>query len=63
MTSFKTGDVVRLKSGSVPMTVSGIAKEAYMGTQVGDVFCQWQDSKQEIKNATFHPDMLEHDRD
>jgi uncharacterized protein YodC (DUF2158 family) len=45
------GDTVRLKSGGPIMTV----QHETMG---GDWYCQWFDSKNELKQGTFSAEML-----
>ena len=51
MTNFKTGDVVRLKSGSPKMTVHT--------SDTGAVSCQWFDRNGKTQKDSFPPDMLE----
>ena len=65
---FKTGDIVRLKSGGPPMTV--LEYEVWqdvIGSLIGTakpaqdtalVSCQWF-KDDEIKKAKFHQDMLD----
>jgi uncharacterized protein YodC (DUF2158 family) len=50
---FKTGDVVRLKSGGPPMTVTGMS-------QTGSVICQWFWNNK-MESGSFPPDALELD--
>ena len=50
---FKPGDVVRLKSGSVRMTVIEYIKD-------GRLECQWQnESTEKFQTWSFHPVVLE----
>jgi uncharacterized protein YodC (DUF2158 family) len=61
MSEFKVGDVVRLKSGSEPMTVENI-KQA--GSEDKYVVCRhykWE--KREFSKDYFFPDMLVHLRE
>ncbi len=46
---WKAGDVVRLKSGGVPMTVRSVEGEMAL--------CQWFE-KGELQSMKFHQDML-----
>jgi uncharacterized protein YodC (DUF2158 family) len=46
---FVPGDVVRLKSGGLAMTVAKVTDTA--------VECDWCESKK-LRSKTFHPDML-----
>lgn len=55
MTTFQTGQVVRLKSGSPKMTIKGPDTE--MG---GDVWAvQWIDRNGKLQCDSFHADMLD----
>lgn len=47
---WKTGDVVRLKSGSVNMTVSR--------TDGDDVHVSWMEDGSKLRHDIFHRDML-----
>ena len=51
-TQFKKGDVVSLKSGGPPMTVTGEHAHGF------GLNCVWFDHKNERKNATFQPESL-----
>lgn len=51
MTKFKTGDVVRLKSGSPKMTVKGQDDGAWA--------VQWIDRNGKLQSDTFPADMLD----
>lgn len=48
--NFKPGDVVIVRSGGVPMTISTITGE--------DVKCQWLDAKQKRQEGTFNAAVL-----
>jgi len=49
-TEFKVGDVVRLKSGGPPMTVTEVGKASEEPT----IWCQWFEGA-DTKNGTFPP--------
>lgn len=50
MSNFKTGDVVKLKSGSPPMTVD------YCDNNGWKVRCSWwDDENKKFRNEWFHP--------
>ena len=51
MSDYKTGDVVRLKSGSPKMTVKGADGDAWA--------VQWIDRNGKLQGDSFHADMLE----
>ena len=51
MTEFKTGDVVRLKSGSPKMTVKGADKDAWA--------VEWIDRNGKLQTNSFDADMLD----
>lgn len=65
--AFKTGDLVKLKSGGVVMTVRCILGDGkypqieepfrLVGYADGDVLCEWQASKKQ-QAASYHPDQL-----
>ena len=50
--AFKTGDLVKLKSGGPLMTVRGTDREGL------DVRCDWFDSTNDYKTAWFASDSL-----
>lgn len=52
MSGFKVGDLVQLKSGGPLMVIRSIDSD-------GDVYCEWFDSKQELKGNSFVPQQLE----
>lgn len=66
--TFKTGDVVRLKSGGAEMTVRCVIgderyptiEEPYKlaGYREGDVICEWQ-YRSKPQAAAYHPDQLQ----
>ena len=59
--SFKPGDVVMLKSGGVPMTISkvGFDRTSVGGHPVPDsVWCHWHDREGRHDQGEFHPDLL-----
>ena len=51
MTDFKTGDVVRLKSGSPKMTVKAADADAWA--------VEWIDRNGKLQSNSFHADMLD----
>jgi len=51
MEDFKTGDVVKLKSGGPLMTVYDVTRKA--------ITCQWFDEKKEIQYSKFSAETLE----
>ena len=51
MPPFKTGDVVRLKSGSPKMTVKGADKDAWA--------VEWIDRNGKLQTNSFDADMLD----
>ena len=54
MAKFKPGDVVELKSGSLPMTIKSYDWNPVSGAQVEDKLqCVWQDRNREIQSMTF----------
>ena len=53
---FKTGDVVRLKSGGPVMTVDQVGKDMYDRERVWAI---WFLANNELKKATFAPEALE----
>jgi len=67
--TFKTGDLVKLKSGGAKMTVRLIIgdgqyptiEEPYKlgGYKPGDVLCEWQ-SRNVAKAQAYHPEQLEY---
>jgi uncharacterized protein YodC (DUF2158 family) len=56
---FKIGDVVQLKSGGPQMTVKDLGNEH----QPNQVACVWFNSQFDLREATFHFDMLLQDLD
>lgn len=54
-TEFKVGDVVRLKSGGPPMTVTEVGKASEEPT----IWCQWFEGA-DTKNGTFPPEAIKH---
>ena len=67
--TFKTGDLVKLKSGGASMTVRCILgdgqyptlEEPYLlgGYNKGDVLCEWQ-LRNKAEAAAYHPEQLEY---
>jgi uncharacterized protein YodC (DUF2158 family) len=57
-TSFKVGDVVRLKSGGEKMTVGQLEKDVNSGAPDKFVFCSWFVGKK-LQQKTFPVEMLE----
>jgi len=55
MTTFKTGDVVRLKSGSPKMTIKG--PDDSVGDDAWAV--QWINRNGKLQSDSFHADMLD----
>ena len=51
MSEFKTGEVVRLKSGSPKMTIKGPDGDAWA--------VQWIDRNGKLQGDSFHADMLD----
>lgn len=56
---FNKGDVVRLRSGGPPMTVTSVG-EAHMSSTMS-VWCVWFDEKGEQKSGTFPIEAVEKD--
>jgi uncharacterized protein YodC (DUF2158 family) len=66
--TFKTGDIVQLKTGGARMTVRCILGDGQYpdieepfrlsGNKQGDVVCQWHDAKKTQCAAAYHPDQL-----
>lgn len=56
MAEFKTGEVVRLKSGSPKMTVKGPDGDGPQGTIWA---VQWIDRNGKLQSDSFHADMLD----
>jgi len=58
---FEIGDVVRLKSGGPPMTVTQVGIRHMTGQMT--VWCTWFDAKNTPQDGTFPPAALETDED
>ena len=54
MPKFHVGDVVKLKSGGMPMTVEGYANPSSRQVQVA-----WFDAAGKPQHGTYHEDTLE----
>ena len=60
MSEFKTGAVVRLKSGSPKMTVKGPDGDASSGDAENIIWAvQWIDRNGKLQSDSFHQDMLD----
>jgi uncharacterized protein YodC (DUF2158 family) len=60
MTEFKTGTVVRLKSGSPKMTVKGRDGGTLDGEGENIIWAvQWIDRNGKLQSDSFHEDMLD----
>ncbi len=57
MTEFKSGDKVRLKTANVPMTVTKVGPDT--ATEQMTVWVTWFDSKGNLQQADFPPEVLE----
>jgi uncharacterized protein YodC (DUF2158 family) len=51
---FKAGDVVKLKSGSLPMTIS------WVNQADGEAYCEWFDTKSEPQGRRYMMAVLIH---
>lgn len=58
---FKPGDTVRLKSGSLPMSVEQVGQKMGGGDAVWCVWSEVAGGKQKIQRDTFPPIVLEKD--
>jgi uncharacterized protein YodC (DUF2158 family) len=57
---FKTGDVVRLKSNGLKMTVAAIYQDRKTGQRA--IWCKWfqgPDGQRKLKEEGFSPDVLQ----
>ena len=61
MSALQEGDVVRLKSGSIPMTVTKVGSNP-MGGGSAVVWTQWFDREQKLQTGEFNPVTLEKSR-
>jgi len=60
MSEFKTGAVVRLKSGSPKMTIKGPDEDGLSGDAENIIWAvQWIDRNGKLQSDSFHQDMLD----
>ena len=56
--SYKSGDVVELKSGGPQMTIVEVFPIGKWSHPKGLIHCQWFDVESKLRNAPFTPEVL-----